>query len=192
MCLDSILCCSSFRSTTGRWGHWVYFTTEAGWWWMKTACASVRRECRICASFSHKSTCPQTNYSCRRQVRQSVGGSLKKHAASPKDISIYELSFAKIFVFFVALQEWSPFQFPWNTTPQCTHAIQHVRAKFVVTGELARLKHAKAAAGGNWETYLLSCLSLISNSSWLCLSTVDGDIRPPALSFIWILSVIYY
>lgn len=54
----------------------------------------------------------------------------------------------------------------------------------------------KTCKGGSWrkhcETNLLSCLSLISDSAWLCLSIVDGDIRPPALSFIWILSVIYY
>lgn len=53
------------------------------------------------------------------------------------------------------------FLFPWKARLKLTQAIKFVRAKFVVTGELAVLKHLKAAALGNAVT---SHLSLIFHS----------------------------
>lgn len=61
-----------------------------------------------------------------------------------------------VYLFPIALQEWIPFQFPWKTTAKCTRALKRVRPKFVVTGELAMLKHLKAAAAGNTATHNLS------------------------------------
>lgn len=58
-----------------------------------------------------------------------------------------------VYIFPIALQEWIAFQFPWKTNPKCTQALKRVRAKFVVTGELAMLKHLKAAAAGNTATH---------------------------------------
>lgn len=75
-----VLCCSSCRSRTGRWDRWVCCMTEAGWWLMETACAWVRSERHVYASFAHKSTSRQTNCSFRRQVSDSVDGSLKINA----------------------------------------------------------------------------------------------------------------
>lgn len=89
------------------------------------------------------------------------------------------------------MQEWIPFQFPWKTTLKNTQAIKCVRAKFVVTGELAVLKHWKGSSSRKYsDTYHLShifvsyqCrLSLFY--SWCHLAAVDGVIRPHVLHFI--------
>lgn len=152
--------CSSCRSTTGQWDRWVYYMTEAGWWWMETACAWVRRERHVYASFAHKSTCPQTNCSCRHQVRQSDSGTLK--IKTP----LNQTKFQSLFFFCskfslwndfisVALQGWIPFLFPWKTTLKRIQAIGCVRVKFVVTGEPAMLKHLKVAAAGNTVTHII-------------------------------------
>lgn len=60
------------RCTAGQWDPWVYFMTEAGWWWMETVCAWVRRESLVYASSSHRFTSRQINYCCRHQVRYFI------------------------------------------------------------------------------------------------------------------------
>lgn len=171
---DLTLCCSSCRSTTGQWGHWVYCMTEAGWWWMETACAWVRRERRVYASFAHKSTCPQTNCSCRHQVSGSlkINTPLNQREISIRQTFCYKFSlFEDLYFFSTALQGWIPFRFPWKTTIKCTPAIGCVRVKFVVTGELAMLKHLKAAAAGNTVTRIICCIFC---TLWLTSPSYSG------------------
>lgn len=136
---------------TGHWDPGVYSTTGAGWWWMKTVCVSAKRECHVCASFAQRSTCPQTNCFCRHQVRQSQRPTTKKEKCFNFNKFKYMNPVLKDLSFFL-VQEWKLFLFPWKARLKFTRAIKCVRAKFVVTGELAVLKHLKAAAPGNTVT----------------------------------------
>lgn len=89
--------------------------------------------------------------------------------------------------FFVALQEWKPFQFPWNTTPRCRHATKHVRAKFVVTGELARLKHA---AGSCWRRlWDISVVLFVTRQTAFLQWTVVHDLLSVSFEFLLLFTI---
>lgn len=185
---DSVLC-SSCRSTTGRWDLWVYCTTEAGWWWMKTVCVWVKRECRVCALFAHRSTCPRTNCFCGHQVRQCWRLTEKISCFALKNSNVWNVCVWGLIL--SPMQEWIPFQFPWKTTLKNTRAIKCVRAKFAVTGEPAVLKHWKGSSSRKYsDTYHLSHIVLSYQCrlsllySWCNLAAVDGVVRPPVLHFI--------
>ena len=77
-----------------------------------------------------------------------------------------------LFFFPTALQGWIPFLFPWKTTLKCTQAIRRVRVKFVVTGELAMLKHLKAAAAGNTVTHIICSIFFTRIGAFYCCSVV--------------------